>query len=228
MRPARPLPIPIAALLSGMAFLVAPGAASAQSPSPRACDAARRQGITLPNCPQPRPLWPAVREQASPPSQPRPARRVESEGQRKSTQPDTARTNLAYCRNENVQVTWDVMRRACTALIESGRQRGADLAESFVNRGNSYLSWPGDAARAIADYDQAIRLDPQNANAYAGRGTGYFRQRDYARAIAEYDQAIRLNPREGYYRSRAAIYYQLGDRTRWWADLTAAARLHGR
>jgi hypothetical protein len=74
MRTIRPLPNLIAVLLSGVAFVASPGAALAQSPSPRACDAARRQGIALPNCPQPRARrseQPVAREQAAPRSQPR-------------------------------------------------------------------------------------------------------------------------------------------------------------
>ena len=52
----------------------------------------------------------------------------------------------------------------------------------------------GDQDRAIADYDQAIRLDPGLAHAYANRGSAYTDKMDYDRAIADLDQAIRLDP----------------------------------
>ena len=47
---------------------------------------------------------------------------------------------------------------------------------------------------AIADFEQAIKLDPKFAAAYANRGTAYYDKRDYDRAIADFDQAIQLNP----------------------------------
>jgi tetratricopeptide (TPR) repeat protein len=49
--------------------------------------------------------------------------------------------------------------------------------------------------KAVADYTEAIRLDPNYDVAYQNRGRSYFAKRDYDRAIADYDQALRINPR---------------------------------
>ena len=49
--------------------------------------------------------------------------------------------------------------------------------------------------RAIADYDQAIRLDPKDATAYNNRGSARYDRKEYDGAIADYDQAIRLDPK---------------------------------
>ena len=49
--------------------------------------------------------------------------------------------------------------------------------------------------RAIADYDEAIRLNPEVATAFNNRGNAYADKHLYDRAIADYDEAIRLNPR---------------------------------
>ena len=48
---------------------------------------------------------------------------------------------------------------------------------------------------AIADFDQAIRLNPQDARAIVSRGYAYLYipQPDYARAIASSDQLVRLD-----------------------------------
>ena len=54
---------------------------------------------------------------------------------------------------------------ACTRLITSGRYNGPDLAITYTNRGDAWRV-KGDANRAIADYDQAIGIDPQYATAY--------------------------------------------------------------
>src|SRR5215471_3757640 len=81
---------------------------------------------------------------------------------------------------------------ACTRVIAAGR---GNLAWAFNNRGNAYQR-KGDNDRAIADYDQAIRLDPKNAASYANRGGAYLGKGDNDRAMADYDQAIKLDPKE--------------------------------
>ena len=49
--------------------------------------------------------------------------------------------------------------------------------------------------RAIADFTEAIRLDPRNARAYVARGLTWRDQRQDDKAIADLDQAIALDPR---------------------------------
>jgi tetratricopeptide (TPR) repeat protein len=75
----------------------------------------------------------------------------------------------------------------------SGRYSGKDLAAALNNRGNAYQV-NGDIDRAIADYDEAIQLDPNLADAFTGRGPAYRNKGDVDRAIVDYDQAIRLSP----------------------------------
>src|SRR5262249_55535042 len=85
-----------------------------------------------------------------------------------------------------------------------------------------------DYARAIADYDQAIRLNPQAAEAYNNRGDAYKNgpQHDYAHAIADYDQAIRLNPQYALaYSNRAQAYYAVQDYAHEVADYDQALRI---
>ena len=65
--------------------------------------------------------------------------------------------------------------------------------KTFVQRGNAYLN-KGDDDRAVADYDTAISLEPDGAEAYGRRGDAHFNKRDYDRAIADYDAALRRDP----------------------------------
>ncbi len=64
---------------------------------------------------------------------------------------------------------------------------------------------------SIAKYDEAIRLNPQNAHAYNKRGETYGQLGKYKRAIEDYDEAIRLNPQlASAFANRAVAYTYLG------------------
>lgn len=82
---------------------------------------------------------------------------------------------------------------ACTREINSGRLRGRELASAYSNRGLVYLAKRNND-RAIQDYDQAIRLNPQDYFAFYSRGDAYNDKGQYDRAIQDYDEAINLYP----------------------------------
>src|SRR5436190_23802422 len=63
----------------------------------------------------------------------------------------------------------DVKIAACTRAINSGAGRSSI---NYSNRGNAYRE-KGDMDRAIADLNEAIRLDPKYAVAYNNRGLAY-------------------------------------------------------
>ena len=46
------------------------------------------------------------------------------------------------------------------------------MLAAYINRGHAYIN-KGDYDRAIADYTEAIRLDPKYAIAYGNRGKAY-------------------------------------------------------
>lgn len=61
-------------------------------------------------------------------------------------------------------------------------------------------------------YDVAIRLDPQDASAYFGRGNYYLESENYQKAIFDYTQAISLSPQpenKDAYFHRGICYYKL-------------------
>jgi tetratricopeptide (TPR) repeat protein len=53
-----------------------------------------------------------------------------------------------------------------------------------------------DVARAMEDYSEAIRVDPQNAALYCNRGYLRGEQNEFDNAIADFTEAIRLDPRD--------------------------------
>ena len=81
------------------------------------------------------------------------------------------------------------------------------LAESLVAFGIEAYN-EGEYKQAIQNYDEAIRLSPQDANTYSSRGMAYWHLGQYERAIQDYDEAIELNLQQ------AEVYYARGNITR--------------
>src|SRR6266702_4480760 len=84
----------------------------------------------------------------------------------------------------------DVLIRECTAAVQSG---GHALPMIYLTRAAAYVL-KGDYERALADYDEAIKLAPHTALAFAQRGEVHAKRRDYDSAIADYERAIELEP----------------------------------
>jgi len=80
--------------------------------------------------------------------------------------------------------------------------------------------------KVMADYTEAIRLDPKDPYVYRGRGKGYAGQGKFDKAIADYNEAIRLHPKDPYaYRRRGLAYVCQGKFDKAIADYTEAIRL---
>ena len=86
--------------------------------------------------------------------------------------------------------------RGCGAIIAAARDKPAALAAAYYNRANARLR-KGDAAAAITDYGDAVRLDPTHASAFYNRSIARARAGDAAGAGADYDRALSLDPRFG-------------------------------
>ena len=74
--------------------------------------------------------------------------------------PATAQTQqqIDWCSGKG-GATSDLVFGECTVVIQSGRFTGRNLAIAFYNRGPAYDATK-DYDQAIAEYDQAVRLDP--------------------------------------------------------------------
>jgi tetratricopeptide (TPR) repeat protein len=67
-----------------------------------------------------------------------------------------------------------------------------------------------DPVHAIANADEALRLDPKDPFAFNVRGKAWLDKEQYAAAVADFDQAIRLDPtlaevRQNLARAQAAL-----------------------
>ena len=98
-------------------------------------------------------------------------------------------------------------------------------AETYFTWGNTKYVL-GDYKDAITDYDIAIRLKPDNANAYNNRGVAKAKLGQHFAAIADYDIAIRLNPDDANaYNNRGNAKSELGQHHAAIADFDTAIRL---
>jgi tetratricopeptide (TPR) repeat protein len=99
------------------------------------------------------------------------------------------------------------------------------------NLGIAYSILPtGDRAantqKAVAHYDEAIRVDPKFANPYIGRGNAYQSKNEPDKAIADYDEAIRLDPKRAFpYTARGNAYQFKNEPDKAIADYDEAIRL---
>lgn len=94
--------------------------------------------------------------------------------------------------------TGDTAIEACTRAIASkkykSRKQRKTLSLIYTDRGVE-LARKKEFAKAIADHDEAIKLDPKNALAYNNRGNAHLAKGDYGMAVADFDMAVKLNPK---------------------------------
>jgi tetratricopeptide (TPR) repeat protein len=120
----------------------------------------------------------------------------------------------------------DVRLRACSEVISGPAYSPDDKALAYRNRGNARAD-AGASAQAVADFDQAIRLRPNDASGYAGRARARLALRNIAGAIDDYDEALRLTPETAsLYIGRGHARFVKGDLAPAIADFTEAIRLN--
>jgi len=81
----------------------------------------------------------------------------------------------------------------CLDKIELYAQTIPRSAEEFYLRGNEYLH-RNELDKALADYSEAIRLDPEHVNAYYNRANCYGFNKEYDKAFNDFNQVVRLAP----------------------------------
>jgi tetratricopeptide (TPR) repeat protein len=93
-----------------------------------------------------------------------------------------------------------------------------NLANVYYIRGVNYTS-KGEHAKAIADYSEAIKYEPNYPHALNKRGQEYSVNCDFDKAIADFEELLRLQPNNdtakdflaGAYLGRGAGYDKKGD-----------------
>ncbi len=81
-------------------------------------------------------------------------------------------------------------------------------------------------AAVMADYDQALKLNPRLGYAWFNKGNIYYDSGDYTSALQCYSEAIRLDPMSGpAYFNRGITYLQIGNKRQAFSDLSKAGEL---
>ena len=107
--------------------------------------------------------------------------------------------------------TGDVAIAACTRLIESGEFTGNGLAAIYFNRGVTWYEM-GNYDRAIQDYNEATKLNPNFEQAFFNRGNAYSEKGQFERAIQDYNRAIELKPDYAKaFNNRGYVYDEKGE-----------------
>ena len=149
----------------------------------------------------------------------------ETEGQRLAAVKEAEQERQARATDEEAKHKAEEVERERLAALKAGEERRHKAFELFSS-GKAYLA-KDDLDRAIADFDEAIRLNPQYSVAFFNRALAYNRKGDRDRAIADYGEAIRLDPRNAAaLNNRGVIYKTSGDMERALADLNEAVRVN--
>jgi len=103
---------------------------------------------------------------------------------------------------------WDNAINQLTVALSVAKPNKAalDPATIYFYRGNAYGK-KKEYDRAIADFNQALLLNPKYAKAFNNRGLVYSYKNEYDRAIADFNQALQLNPKNAEFFSNRGIAY---------------------
>lgn len=100
--------------------------------------------------------------------------------------------------------------RLFTMDIDSGRNTPDNLAVVYNQRGLAYRR-SGKPDLAIADYNRAMKLAPNDADLFNNRGIAFKAKGELQQALADYNRAIELNTKQATaYYNRSIVYEKLG------------------
>jgi tetratricopeptide (TPR) repeat protein len=124
------------------------------------------------------------------------------------------------------KTTTTVTKKAVTATRNVKRKvtSTAKNYDYYYNLGLSFYD-KGDYPNAIANYTQAIKLNPRSADAYYNRALVYYDSENYSAAIRDYTQSIQINPAADAYNNRGLSYEKNGNRAQAVSDYRTALRL---
>jgi tetratricopeptide (TPR) repeat protein len=120
----------------------------------------------------------------------------------------------------------DLQLAACARWLKADHLSVQQQATAHNNRCVAFQE-QRDFDHAIAECDEAIRLNPKNSVAYSNRCAALIKNQEIDRSFADCDEAIRLDPKNAnFYAQRGTAWDIKGEVDRAIADYDAAIRLN--
>jgi tetratricopeptide (TPR) repeat protein len=148
------------------------------------------------------------------------------------TRPTSGRSGAARCGFgiPEIQEYWLMKRFSlvlawlCVMVLLPGAIYAQDV-QKYVDAGIEKCEL-GKYDQALKDFNDALKLKPNDASLYDLRGMAYRCKNMEAQAIQDFEKAMQLDPKFGRpYRNRAMIYFDRGDFDKSLADLEKAKSL---
>jgi tetratricopeptide (TPR) repeat protein len=114
---------------------------------------------------------------------------------------------------------------ACSAMLNSGKYKGSNLAIIYNNRCSAYHE-NSEYDKAISDCTQSLKINPSYANAFYNRSLAKYRKEDYDGTIGDASSAIKLNSQyDKAYDTRGNAYSDKGNHDLAIRDYNEALRI---
>ena len=121
--------------------------------------------------------------------------------------PGHAEDNPCFTGDSSIKEVLD----ACAAYIASGATDKDQLVRAHAVRAMAF-SATRDLDSALAELDEAVKIDATKPNSYFMRAAALEAKKDYDKALADLDEAIRLDATHPeYYLLRGIVYRDTGD-----------------
>ena len=112
----------------------------------------------------------------------------------------------------------------CTYVIDKGLETGKRLALPYCSRGHGYTE-KRELDKAMADLNEALRLDEDLPCGYSNRGRVYGFKRDFQLALADYDRALKIKPDFALaWNNRGSVWMNTGNNEKALADFNQAIK----
>src|SRR5262245_33639899 len=94
--------------------------------------------------------------------------------------PAAAQDHAAVCKDESASA--DAAIAACSKIISVSKAKTNDLASIYYNRAIAFRQ-KNEIDSALADYNEAIKINPKHARAFNNRGSIFKEKGDIDRAL---------------------------------------------
>ncbi len=99
---------------------------------------------------------------------------------------------------------WETSTASCDVALRDGATTRRDRKKTLVNRGIIH-NRNGAVSSAFADFNAALEIDGELAEAYLNRGNSWFASNNFENALSDYEHALALDVAQPW-----AAWYNIG------------------